>query len=131
MPRCKAPRKTGSLTTASCIGVAAMGPGYYVGGMAPGGSFPEAREVIQEGTLISPVRAVENGEFRTDILNMILGMSRLPTNMNLDFRGMLAANHVAIKRIHEPIEQYGPEGGLSVASDVAAGHPHRCIRFEE
>ena len=89
-----------------------------VGGMAPGGSFPEATDVQQEGVLVSPVRIVENGQFRSDILSMILGMSRLPTNMSLDFRGMLAANKVAIKRLTETIAHYGIDTVLSVMDET-------------
>ena len=89
-----------------------------VGGMAAGGSFPEAYEVFQEGMLIPPLRVVENGEYRTDVLNTVLGMSRLPTNMNLDFRGMLAANTTAIKRLQETIDQYGIDVVLSVMDEA-------------
>lgn len=85
-----------------------------VGGMAPGGSFPEAVDVRQEGIMVPPVKVVENGKFRPDILSMITGMSRLPTNMNLDFRGMLAANKVALLRLEETIAQYGADTVLSV-----------------
>jgi len=88
-----------------------------VGGMAPGGSFPEAVDVRQEGVLIPPLKIVENGSFRHDIVEMITGMSRLPANMNLDFRGMLAANTVALKRIGETIAQYGVDTVLSVMDE--------------
>lgn len=88
-----------------------------VGGMAPGGSFPEAVDVRQEGVLIPPLKVVENGAFRTDIIEMITGMSRLPANMNLDFRGMLAANTVALKRIAETVEKYGVDTVLSVMDE--------------
>jgi N-methylhydantoinase B len=89
-----------------------------VGGMAPGGSFPEATDVQQEGILCSPVRVVEDGKFRNDILSMILGMSRLSTNMSLDFRGMMAANKVATKRLKETIEHYGIDTVLSVMDEA-------------
>ena len=88
-----------------------------VGGMAPGGSFPEAVDVRQEGVLIPPLKVAENGVFRLDIIEMITGMSRLPANMNLDFRGMLAANTVALKRIAETIDQYGVDTVLSVMDE--------------
>lgn len=88
-----------------------------VGGMAPGGSFPEAVDVRQEGVLIPPLKVVENGAFRHDIIEMITGMSRLPANMNLDFRGMLAANTVALRRIEETVAQYGVDTVLSVMDD--------------
>jgi N-methylhydantoinase B len=98
-----------------------------VGGMGPGGAFPEATDVLQEGVLVSPVRIVENGEWRHDILQMITGMSRLPTHMNLDFRGMLAANKVAIRRLQETIDQYGVDTVLSVM-DESIDVSERAIR---
>jgi N-methylhydantoinase B len=98
-----------------------------VGGMAAGGSFPEATEVIQEGLLVPPVKIVENGEWRTDILAMIVGMTRLPTTMSLDFRGMLAANKVAIKRLQETIDQYGIDTVLSVM-DESIDMAERAVR---
>jgi N-methylhydantoinase B len=95
--------------------------------MAPGGSFPEATDVLQEGMLVPPLRIVENGEFREDILAMIVGMSRLSTNMSLDFRGMLAANKVALRRLQETIEQYGVDTVLSVM-DEAMDMSERAVR---
>lgn len=81
-----------------------------VGG-SPG---PTATEVRQEGILVPPVRIVEQGEFRSDIMAMILGMSHAPTNMALDFRGFMACNNVAMSRLAETIEQYGIDTVLSV-----------------
>src|SRR3954470_10704388 len=98
-----------------------------VGGMGPGGAFPEATEGYQEGVLVPPVKIVENGEWRTDILAMIVGMTRLPTNMNLDFRGMLAANKVAVKRLQETIDQYGVDTVLSVM-DESIDMTERAVR---
>ena len=98
-----------------------------VGGMAPGGAFPEATEVHQEGLMVPPVRIVENGEFRSDIFALVVGMSRLPTNMALDFRGMMAANKVAIRRLTETIDEYGIDTVLSVM-DGAIDNAEREVR---
>ena len=73
-----------------------------------------ATEVRMEGILVPPLRVVENGEWRSDIMAMILGASRAPVNMNLDFRGMMAANRVALARLEETIDQYGIDVVLSV-----------------
>lgn len=80
------------------------------------GSVPgtAATEVRMEGILVPPLRVVENDEFRSDMLAMILGASRAPVNMNLDFRGMMAANRVALQRLAETIDQYGVDVVLSV-----------------
>ena len=73
-----------------------------------------ASEARMEGILVPPLRVVENDEFRSDMMNMILGASRAPVNMSLDFRGMMAANRVALRRFYETIEQYGLDAVLSV-----------------
>ena len=73
-----------------------------------------ASEARMEGILVPPLRVVENDEFRSDMMNMILGASRAPVNMSLDFRGMMAANRVALRRFYETIEQYGLDTVLSV-----------------
>src|SRR5579872_2990870 len=78
-----------------------------VGGMAHGGFAPQATSVFQEGMLIAPTKLVARGEVRGDVLSLITGMSRMPTNMSLDFRGMIAANHVAIARLQDTIARYG------------------------
>ena len=73
-----------------------------------------ATDIYQEGMLVPPVKIVENDELRSDIMAMVLGMSRMPGNLSLDFRGMMAANRVALRRLHETIEQYGIDTVLSV-----------------
>jgi len=57
---------------------------------------------------------VDRGELRTDLLNFITGMSRLPTNLSLDLKGLMAANHIGTKSVLETIEKYGVETVLSV-----------------
>ncbi|HEY5757222.1 MAG TPA: hydantoinase B/oxoprolinase family protein, partial [Steroidobacter sp.] len=50
-----------------------------VGGMVAGSFASMAKDIRQEGMLIPPVKLVDRGELRTDVLNFITGMSRLPT----------------------------------------------------
>ena len=73
-----------------------------------------ATEIYQEGMLVPPVKVVEHDEIRSDILAMVLGMSRMPNNLSLDFRGMIAANRVALRRLDDTIKQYGIDTVLSV-----------------
>ena len=49
--------------------------------------------------LLPGVKLVEDGEVRDDIWQMIMGMSRLPHVLGLDFKAMIAANNVAIQRL--------------------------------
>ena len=85
-----------------------------VGGL--GGA--EVTEIYQEGMLISPLRIVENDELRSDIMATILNMTRLPQNVALDFRGMIAANRVAVRRFADTIAQYGVDTVLSVFDEA-------------
>jgi len=89
-----------------------------VGGMVHGGFASHAEDVYQEGILVPPVKLVEAGKLRSDVWSMIIGMSRLPTNMSLDFKGMLAANHVGVRRLGETIEQYGLDTVLTVMDEM-------------
>ena len=75
---------------------------------------PQARDVREEGLLIPPIKVVENGAFRHDILNMVLGNSMAPMNMALDFRGFLASNRIAQQRLEATIDQYGIDTVLAV-----------------
>jgi N-methylhydantoinase B len=94
-----------------------------VGGL--GGA--EVTEIYQEGMLVSPLRIVENDELRSDIMATILNMTRLPQNVALDFRGMIAANRVAIRRFADTIGQYGIDTVLSVI-DEAIELSERTVR---
>lgn len=78
-----------------------------VGGIEPGSWCPTARERIQEGLTIPPLKLVERGKTRRDVWNMILANSRLPFLLGLDLRAMIAANNVAKKRFLSLIETYG------------------------
>src|SRR4026208_381296 len=60
-------------------------------------------------------------------MSVILGMSRMAQNLALDFRGMIAANRVALRRFSETIAQYGIDTALSVI-DGASGGGERAVR---
>ena len=87
----------------------------------------QARDVRDEGILVPPLKAVEGGVFRHDILSMVLGMSLAPNNMALDFRGFMACNKVAIQRLEETIRQYGIDTVLSVM-DGSIDLSERAVR---
>ncbi len=78
-----------------------------VGGMTPGSWCTKATECYQEGVAFPPIKIVQGGTLRNDVLNAILNQSRLPFLSILDLKGMLACNNVAIKRVYELIEKYG------------------------
>jgi N-methylhydantoinase B len=98
-----------------------------VGGMTPGGFASHAHDVYQEGMLVPPLKLVEAGKVRSDVWSMIIGMSRLPTNLSLDLKGMIAANSVGTRRLMQTIDQYGIDVVLSVM-DAAMDLSERKVR---
>jgi N-methylhydantoinase B len=89
-----------------------------VGGMVHGSFASKATDVRQEAMLIPPLKLIDRGELRTDVWNTITGMSRLPLNMGLDLKGMLAASNVAKRRLAELIDRYGVDVVLSVMDEL-------------
>jgi len=78
-----------------------------MGGMNFGSWGIGAHTVHQEAVLMSGVRIVEGGEIRTDIWDMVLGMTRMPLAVGLDLKAMIAANNVASRRLTEMFDRYG------------------------
>ncbi|MBS1673632.1 MAG: hydantoinase B/oxoprolinase family protein [Actinobacteria bacterium] len=78
-----------------------------MGGMNFGSWGIGAHTVHQEAVLMSGVRIVENGAIRTDIWDMVLGMTRMPMAVGLDLKAMIAANNVASRRLVELFDRYG------------------------
>jgi len=96
-----------------------------VGGMSFGSWAYSATDVQQEAMLLPGVKLVENGEVRQDIWQMIMGMTRLPDVIGLDFKGMIAANNVAIHRLHELFNRYGIEIVEAVMNAELDASEHR------
>ena len=78
-----------------------------VGGMSFGSWAYAATDVQQEAMLLTGLKLVEGGKLREDLWQMIMSMTRLPNYLGLDFKGMIAANNVAILRMGELFQRYG------------------------
>lgn len=79
-----------------------------VGGTAPG-SMSLARELIQEGIVIPPVRLEVAGELQRDVLEMILRNVRTPEERRGDLRAQAAAHRVGARRMGELVQRYSLE----------------------
>jgi N-methylhydantoinase B len=91
-----------------------------VGGMSPGSMPSSSRDIHQEGLIIPPVRLVEAGSIRQEILDLILANSRTPDLRRADLRAQLAANHLGQKRLNELIDRRGLEVILTAMEEVLA-----------
>ncbi|MBX9844528.1 MAG: hydantoinase B/oxoprolinase family protein [Xanthobacteraceae bacterium] len=86
-----------------------------VGGIAAGSSSV-SDEIFKEGIRIPPLRIVENGEPRPDILNLILANVRVPADREGDFRAQIAGARRSEQRVQELASRYG----IGVLAEVMA-----------
>lgn len=77
------------------------------GGPVPGSYNRDARDMFAEGLRIPPVKLVDRGELREDVLNLILANLRSPGHQRGDIRAQLGAVRVAERRLIEVCEKYG------------------------
>jgi len=86
--------------------IGASGHQLDTGGMDPGGFSVKAVDIHQEGLRMSPVKIVDKGEVREDILGWITNQVRDPL-VGLDVKGQIAALNNGRLRILELIETWG------------------------
>ena len=89
-----------------------------VGGMRPGSTPSDSREIFQEGIIIPPVRLVRNGEYVADVLDLLLANVRTPVIRRGDLRAQIAANRIAEERVGELIERRSEEIVLAAFDEV-------------
>jgi N-methylhydantoinase B len=86
-----------------------------LGGIEPGGFVQQAQDTYSEATFMPPIKLVERGRLRDDVLDAWVRRSRLPDLMTLETRSQLAGANFAKRRLEEMIARYGAEtvkGGM-------------------
>src|ERR1043166_780068 len=73
------------------------------------GSGRETHSIWDEGLRIPPIRIVEGGRLREDVMELILLNFHLPRERRGDFRAQFAANRLAAARLEELARRYGRE----------------------
>ncbi|MBL8583798.1 MAG: hydantoinase B/oxoprolinase family protein, partial [Rhizobiaceae bacterium] len=94
-----------------------------LGGVEPGGFVQQAKDVYSEATFMPPIKIVDRGELREDVLDMWVRRSRLPDLMTLETKAQLAGVQFAKRRLEEMIERYGAavvKGAMRGVIDNAA-----------
>lgn len=76
-----------------------------VGGVAPGSSTV-TNHILKEGLRVPPVKIIEAGELRKDIIRLILANVRVPDDRYGDFRAQVAGAKRAEVRLREIAERY-------------------------
>lgn len=80
-----------------------------IGGMAAGGYAAAAQEIWQEGLRIPPVRIVEHGRVRDDLLRLVSENSRKPGELAGDLLAQLAAVRIGARRLGDLFARYRPD----------------------
>jgi N-methylhydantoinase B len=88
-----------------------------VGGIAAGSSSV-SNEIFKEGLRIPPLRIIENGQPREDIVGLVLANVRVPQDRHGDFRAQIAGAVRAERRVRELAERYGVDVLAQVMSDA-------------
>jgi N-methylhydantoinase B/oxoprolinase/acetone carboxylase alpha subunit len=97
------------------------------GGMAAG-SFPgNATEQYQEGLVIPPMKIVEDGRERGDLLEFILSNVRSRDFSSGDLQASMAALHVGRRGVDRLIERYGVEA-VERAMQETLDYSERLVR---
>lgn len=89
-----------------------------VGGPAAGGPTVGATSIFGEPLPTPPLKIVEGGVVRKDIMAAFLNRSRTPELIGLDLHAQLAAVNVARERFQRLIEQYGVDTVRSAMSGM-------------
>ncbi|MBK4992453.1 hydantoinase B/oxoprolinase family protein [Pseudomonas sp. S37] len=78
-----------------------------IGGATHGAYNPQASEIWQEGLRIPPMKLVEAGKVREDLLDMILLNVRLPRDFRGDLSAMIGAANFGERSVAKLLNQYG------------------------
>lgn len=102
-----------------------------VGGPVPGSYNPEAKEIFAEGLRIPPIKLVDRGEMREDILNMILTNFRSRRMQRGDMNAQMGAITIGEKRLLDILKRHGTDTvqmSVEALLDAAENHMREKIR---
>ncbi|WP_433631706.1 hydantoinase B/oxoprolinase family protein [Halomicrococcus sp. NG-SE-24] len=89
-----------------------------VGGNEIGSFSIEDDDAFAEAEPVPPTKLVEDGELRADVEDLMLRKSRAAPLLGMDLRAQIAANNVAIDRIHELVDDYGANTVKAVMNET-------------
>nr|WP_228430757.1 hydantoinase B/oxoprolinase family protein [Baekduia soli] len=110
--------------------LASVGHFNDVGGNVPGNYNPAARESHQEGVLLPPVKLVDAGVLREDIVDIIRAIGRAPDNAYGDLRAQLSALGLGARRLALLLDDYGDDvvaAAFGQLTDAAERQTRACI----
>lgn len=109
--------------------VADVGHWTDVGGSTPGSINPMARDAFAEGVRVTPVKFVDAGTLRRDVIDMVLANVRLPHESNGDVWAQMRALDAGEARILNLVTLHGGELVLRVMAGMQT-HADEIFRQE-
>ncbi|HEY3522487.1 MAG TPA: hydantoinase B/oxoprolinase family protein [Candidatus Limnocylindrales bacterium] len=88
------------------------------GGAFPGGYFPNGYDIHAEGIMIPPIKVVDAGVERTDVLELIWNNVRWPEGVRIDNYALMAALATAERRIVALLDKYGRDTVLDCVEEM-------------
>ena len=88
------------------------------GAFLPSSVVVAARDVWQEGLLIPPLKLVDEGRERSDIIDLYLSNVRYPELLHGDLRAQLASIEKGKVELLELVDEYGPEQLMRYVDEI-------------
>jgi len=78
-----------------------------IGGLSAGSYSPAAREIWHEGLRIPPMKLIEGGRLRADLLALMALNSRRGEDLKGDMQAQMAALGTGVERLSQLLDRYG------------------------
>jgi N-methylhydantoinase B len=98
-----------------------------MGGSVPGSFDVGAKDHFGEGLRMPPVRIVEEGRLRDDVLGLIVSNTRAPADAEGDCHAQIEATRVAERELFRLVDKYGQDTVL-VAFDAVQDYVEELTR---
>jgi N-methylhydantoinase B len=109
--------------------LASVGHWQDIGGNVPGNYNPRARDSMQEGVRIPPVKLYDRGVLRRDMVDIVMANSRLPASAYGDLQAQLGALELGERRLGELLDEVG-DAVIAAALDELCARAARLMRAE-
>ncbi|OGA64670.1 MAG: hypothetical protein A3G81_25090 [Betaproteobacteria bacterium RIFCSPLOWO2_12_FULL_65_14] len=99
------------------------------GGAFPGGYFPNGYDIHSEGICIPPIKVIEQGRERSDVMGLLLNNVRFRDAVRVDNASMIASTKICEKRLVEMLDRYG-RAVVMACIDEMMDRTERAVREE-
>ena len=98
--------------------LSSAGHWHDVGGGVPGNYNPSATDCFQEGFVMPPVKLMDRGVIRPDIVSVLTANSRLPGSSYGDLVGQINSLDLGVRRLDDLLDEYGKDTVRNVFNEL-------------